>query len=181
MIVLDPAPSEASAFVDQVSAAIRGILAMHRPKACYIVQIRDFFDSKWLGFSGKVLGALGVHGTLLTVPPFHPHRVLRQRHLIHQDFDSQYRADDDVMPLHIRQPSSRNLTRRAGTVAPGAAFAWYSSGSMVSGRASLMAYVPVAGAYWHWYIAMRQGDPWRISRSKGISKGEFGSLCAYGS
>jgi hypothetical protein len=151
---------------------------VHQPQACHIVQVRDFFDSKWLGFSGKVLGALGIHGKLLTVPPFHPNRVARERHLVRAGEEA-YDGSTDLTPLHIDQPSSHNLTRRAASVAPRTAFVWYSGGSALSARASLMAYVPVTGAYWQWYIAMAGRQPWRITRSKGISRAEFAMLCAH--
>ena len=87
-----------------------------------------------------------------------------------------YESIPEVEPLHVKQPSSRNLTRRAGTLAPGTALIWYSSGSAAEGRGALMIYMPVQGAYWNWYVALAKGDPWRLTRCSGISRAEFAGL-----
>jgi hypothetical protein len=42
-------------------------------KQTYVVKIDNWFGKRWLGFSGKALGALGVRKKKLTLPPFHPH------------------------------------------------------------------------------------------------------------
>ena len=55
-------------------------VANYRPAEIYLVCIDRWFDAKWLNFSGKVLGALGVWRSRTTIPPFHPHRVLGESH-----------------------------------------------------------------------------------------------------
>jgi hypothetical protein len=147
------------------------------------VAVRDFFDDKWLGFSGKVLAAVGVRGTLTTVPPFHPHRVLRERRFVATARASTYEESPEFELIHIEQPSERNLSRRAGSLAPGTAFVWYSAGSSAQGRGALMVYIPVEGegGYWMWYVSLAKDQLWRVARCSGISRAEFAALERAGS
>jgi hypothetical protein len=149
--------------------------------ACQLVAVRDFFDDKWLGFSGKVLGAVGVRGTLTTVPPFHPHRVVSERRFVATERASTYEESPEFELIHIEQPSERNLSRRADSLAPGTAFAWYTTGSSAQGRGALMVYIPVEGGYWMWYVSLARDQPWRVARCSGISRVEFAGLERVGS
>ncbi len=66
--------------------------------------------TKWLNFSGKVLGALGVWNRSFTIPPFHPNRIKAQTvyRLSQQKEYEQIQAP----PLHVTQSSSQNLNRK---------------------------------------------------------------------
>ena len=177
MIEIAASEIDAPGFIARVRRIIGGAVAVHRPPELRIVPIDDWFGSKWLAFSGKTLGALGVWRTSLTVPPFHPHRVVDEARWIDQT--AGYReAPAAATPLHIEQPSERNLVRRAADVAPGAALAWYSSRSAANQRGAAMLYVPDAeGIYSAWYAAFAESTPeWRITRVKGISRSELGAL-----
>jgi len=181
LIIISESDADAAGFIERISAAVDGVLRLHRPQACHIVVIRDYFDSKWLGFSGKVLGAVGVHGTLTTLPPFHPHRVVTERHFARPSDSQEYSLVPGSASLHVEQPSASNLTRRVAALAPGTALVWYSAGSSVENRGVLMVYAPAQGAYWKWYVALAAGQPWRLTRCSGISRAEFAGLEQAGS
>jgi hypothetical protein len=177
MIEIVASELDAPEFLERVRRAIGGAVALHRPAELRIVRIDDWFDSKWLRFSGKTLGAVGVYAASLTVPPFHPHRVVEEARYV-ADPIAGYRAAAVATPLHLEQRSERNLVRRAADVAPGAVLAWYSARSAVSRRGSLMLYAPDAdGIYSAWYAAFVDATPdWRLTRVKGISRSELGVM-----
>jgi hypothetical protein len=96
---IEPTPADAAGFLDCISNAVDGALRLHRPAAYHIVAVQDYFDSKWLGFTGKVLGAVGVRGTLTTFPPFHPHRVVREQRFARARSGADYEVVSDFEPL----------------------------------------------------------------------------------
>jgi hypothetical protein len=57
---------------------------------------------------------------------------------------------------------------------------WYSGSSAENGRGSLMAYVPVEGSYWAWYVGLERDDHWRIKESWDIKSDMFFSLVEAG-
>ena len=66
------------AFLGLVEQIINGAVVKHQPADVRVFKIDHWFDHKWLGFSGKVLVALGVWSKKLTVPPFVANRIIDQ-------------------------------------------------------------------------------------------------------
>jgi hypothetical protein len=74
------AADDADAFVSVVDGVVDGIARAHRPVEVVVVKIDNWFGDKWLKFSGKVFGALGVshidgvkgngHGSGVFAPPW---------------------------------------------------------------------------------------------------------------
>src|SRR5258708_27266384 len=145
-----PEIDDAPDFVNKVAQVANGIIRLHAPETLVLIKIDNYFGSKWLGFSGKALGALGVwhkpsyhpaHNVM--VPPFVPNRVVSQRR-----FSSPaYGEIDGGKPIHKWIPSRMALHRRAATAVPKSALVWYSGESKVTGRGAVMAYVPVGDSY----------------------------------
>lgn len=110
-------------------------------EAVNVVRIDNWFGRKWLGFAGKVCGALGVHKDTtradLVVPPFTPGRVVWAHHFA-LDADGQYVRADAVRALHRAQTSSSNLSRKLAEVSPRAHFVWFSGNSCANGRGSVL-------------------------------------------
>ena len=161
---------------------INGLAALFSPKAPHLVQVDSWFDSRWLRFSGKRLGVVGVRNTKVTVPPFHPNRVLQERRLVREAGAPAYTEAPDAPALHLRISSGANITRHLHRLAPDVACVWYTSQSAPTNRGATMIYVPQAdteGAYWTCYMAFAAA-PWRVTRHKGISTSEIAQLEAYG-
>ncbi|HEU6450553.1 MAG TPA: hypothetical protein VFT57_03975 [Gemmatimonadaceae bacterium] len=78
--------------------------------------------------------------------------------------------------LHLAMPSSANVTRQLNVAAPGALCTWYTSNSAPTKRGAFMVYVPGAAGYWTWYVALAAGQPWHITRTKGITQAELQRL-----
>ncbi|HJU68998.1 MAG TPA: hypothetical protein VJ650_12240 [Gemmatimonadaceae bacterium] len=179
MITLHRSPSDASEFIEQVERLLNGVVALVAPPALHLVQVDGWFDSGWLRFSGKRLGAVPIENSRLTVPPFHPNRVISERHLVRDDESGAYADLPETPALHLKIRSEENLSRHLATVAPGVTCAWYTSESATITRGALMVYVPNAttdGSYWSWYVAYSAGETWRLTRHKGISAAEIAQL-----
>lgn len=114
-------------FIEIVSDVVNGMLLDTKGAGVSVVKIRDWFGPKWLGFSGKKLGAFGVRAIPLTIPPFHPNRVLSQRFYAYSPDLLSYEKVWPPFSLHIQQPSEENFRRRFYNYCYSGAFVWYSS------------------------------------------------------
>lgn len=143
-----------------------------RPAEIYLIRIDQWFDAKWLNFSGKTLGALSVWRGPTTIPPFHPHRVTHECHFT-TSAESGSIVTAPASPLHISQPSSRNLTRSIAKVSPSAVFLWFSSSTRDLDRGSMMLYRSYGDDVFSWYASFHRSPTWRLDRHQGISPTEL--------
>ena len=181
---ITPQSDDAANFVMQVMQTANGILHRHTPETLLLVKIDNWFGSKWLGFSGKALGAIGVWDKPynqppdnIKVPPFVPNRVVSQRRFA----GPAYEEVDGGKPLHTQIPSNLALVRKTGIAAPGTALVWYSGNSKTTGRGALMAYIPVAGSYWAWYVGFVAKKTWQVNEAWDIKREDLSELMEQGS
>jgi len=170
-IELKVAENDAEDFVSYVEKIINGAVFPSKPDHIFVVEIENRFDSKWVAFSGKVLGALGTWNNPTTIPPFHPNRVVSQSNFV---FDVKNREIKEIVEeprLHIRQESTQNQNRFIKRFYPKGAFFWISSNSRINGRGSLMSYLPTEHDHWLWYLDF-ESDPLRIVEYVWINKQE---------
>jgi hypothetical protein len=160
-----------------------GVIRRHAPETLVLIKIDNYFGSKWLGFSGKALGALGVWhnpdyhpANNIRIPPFVPNRVVSQRRFAGPD----YKEIDGGRPVHKQIPAGVALNRRAASAVPGAALVWYSGESKATGRGALMAYVPEGSSYWPWYTSFEAGEPWCVTETLGIKREDLARLIIEG-
>ena len=171
-------------FIELLNCLLRGLLVRGEPEELYVVQIDNWFDHKWLGFSGigKVPfqfpaymkrddGALDeFYQDKVTFPPFTPNRVLSQRRFV-RGGDS-YAESPLRTPPHgaDRQPSELNLHRRVGEAVSSACFVWYSSNTLKNDRASIMVYTAMNGEVQNWFAAFNRNNVWKLHLTKGTSR-----------
>jgi hypothetical protein len=155
-------------FVEWVERVIEGVEKQFVAEQIYIVKVNNWFGQRWLGFSGKALGLVGVRNRRLTLPPFVPSRVVSQ-----QRFLSPNARSTRSRTLHVRQHSEENLTRYADVMIHDATVFWYSSSTVENSRGSLMAYVLTPEGHWPWYVGLRRTGSWRVVEAVGISRGEL--------
>lgn len=190
-ITIDPDPSDDPAFVGLVEKVVRNLDTEFHPKEFLVIEIKNWFDHKWLKFSGRTTvafpergvdlprtGACRIESALeesfrekITFPPFNPSRVIREqrwaydtsakRHLVHRK---------------RRRHSSCNLQRRVTGFAQSAVFAWFSSGTQANEQGSLMVDRVGKGVVETWYASLKKADSWRANRTKGISTDAFEAL-----
>jgi hypothetical protein len=145
-----------TAIADEVKIASREI---------YLVKIDQWFGKNWLRFSGKVMGAFGIKKWRLTPPPFHPSRVVFERHFTIEPGAKAYVEDEALRPLHIHQTSEENRRRYIDDVTESGTFVWYSGDTQKSGRGSMMVYVISADERSEWYVELiRDRSAWRMSK-----------------
>lgn len=114
----------------------------------------------------------------LTLPPFHPSRVLSEK-CFRRSFDLGSYELISAKPLHINQGSAENLKRSVRDVSSSGVFAWYSQVSKGSDRASLMLYTVDASDASDasgWYAGFTKKDEWCLAKVKGISRGTLTKL-----
>jgi hypothetical protein len=181
---ITPDIDDASDFIRQVEQVTNGVIRRHAPETLVLIKIDNFFGSKWLGFSGKALGAIGVWhnpsyqpANIVRIPPFVPNRVVSQRRFS----GPTYEGIDCGKPIHQRMPSRVALNRTAASAAPKSALIWYSGESKVTGRGAMMAYVPADDSYWLWYAALETGESWSVTETLDIKRDDFESLMEQGS
>ena len=152
----------------------------------FIIEIKNWFDHKWLKFSG--IGRVPFNYVLddhpqvaldeffqdkITFPPFTPNRILRQQWHPAESFKTGRAPVHDTVN---RQHSSWNLQKRVTQYAPSGLFVWFSSGTKANDRGSLMVYQAQAGSVSAWYASFRKADGWVLHRTKEISRGVMTSL-----
>jgi hypothetical protein len=158
-------------FIDLARRLLNTAITSGQAAELYVIRVDQWFDAKWLKFSGKVLGALGVHGRPVTVPPFHPHRVVAESHFTFASGSNAF-VPTSAPPLHIAQPSAQNLMRTIVKVSPSAIFFWYSASTLGLDRGSTMLYRTNQNEVFSWYASFRRSTTWRLDRYRGISPTE---------
>jgi len=159
-------------FIALASQLLDAAIRSDRPAEIFLIRIDGWFDAKWLNFSGKVLGAVSVHKKQVTIPPFHPHRVLSESHFS-ADSESGAFVPTSAQPLHIAQPSAQNLTRSISRVSQSAVFFWFSSCTLSLDRGCTMLYRTNQDDVSSWYASFYRSPTWRLDRHRGISPTEL--------
>lgn len=156
-----PEQDDAHDFVALVEQSVNGILRQNAPSSLVLIKVDNWFGPKWLDFSGKILGAIGVWQRKLTIPPFVPNRIVSERRFV----APVYSETAMPTPIHLCIPSKVARTRSVSDVAPGAALIWFSGDSKNSGRGSVMSYVPAGESYWSWYVGYAKRESWRVVKT----------------
>jgi hypothetical protein len=153
-----------------------------------IVRVRNWFDHKWLRFSGygrvPFEGASSSHPGValdafsqdkLTFPPFTPRRIVVETHFTKLD-----RTAESIRWIHrrrVQEHSAHNLHRRVEDYSTSLLIAWVSTGSEPTGRASVMAYTSKDGTLDAWYASFKRGPScWQLDRVKGTDRNHVVNL-----
>jgi hypothetical protein len=175
MLRCEPGPDDDCDFIGLVTRLIAGALSAHQPRYARLFKIDNWFDHKWLGFSGKALGAVGVWNDRLTLPPFVANRVVHQWNW-ERDENGVYGPAAGGPDIHHRGASGGNLSRSVRSVAPHSALFWFSGNTNAMGRGSVMAYIPIDDEDWAWYLSLVRDRGWRIAKRNNIQEFEIRSL-----
>lgn len=173
------------AFLGVVARLITGTVRTESVRRFVVIKIDNWFGSNWLGFRYKILGAAGAHewdtANPELVPPFIPKRIVKQ-HTFELPGDSQ-----EIRRVHRYQPSEHNRRNRLEKLVPGTALFWWSGGSALNGRGSVMAYLPGETGYRGWYAGFKRVESrrgvihqtdWGPAELKGTSRRELSELLA---
>src|SRR5262245_21069753 len=109
MIVnVSPKPGDDPSYLASLCGMLAALVEQHRPEVVHLVRVDNWFDHKWLRFSGigrvaferghpKIDTALdAMWQTELTFPPFSPGRVVNEESF-RRESSSRYARTDDVL------------------------------------------------------------------------------------
>ena len=177
-------------FIIQLNSLVRGLVNEEAPQELWIIRIDNWFDHKWLRFSGKGIvdfrfpafmnrddGALDeFHQDKVTFPPFTPNRVLGQWSFVRVD-DHYSEAPLLVLPHPSeKQRSETNLHRRVKGFSRSACFVWFSANTLGNGRASVMVYSVAGERVEAWFAAFNRQQGWKLQATKGVSRDDVQHL-----
>ena len=183
-IAIPSGPTDDNSFIEVLNRMLRQLCAERRTERLWVIQIDNWFDQKWLEFSGKgavdfqfpefmhrLDGALDeFHQDRLTFPPFTPNRVLAQ-----WSFQSDGHELVEVPLVKLPHPSERrssnsNLQRRVGDFGAQALYVWFSGKSLPNGRASVMVYHVRSPRPNCWFAAFVRTAEWSLRMTKGAAQ-----------
>ena len=176
-------PNDDSQFVELVSRMISGMVTDKFPEEIFVTRIDNWFDHKWLNFSG--IGRVGFFEDLrlekdtaldsfwqdkITFPPFSPKRVVEKSYTKRDD-SGKFPPLVKSRYLHPkrRESSCWNLQNRVADYADSALFVWFSSNTKSNGRGSIMVYEARGGVY-TWYVSFSKEEEWKVTNTKGITR-----------
>jgi hypothetical protein len=171
-------------FIALLNSLVRGLIEENKPQELWIIQIDNWFDEKWMRFSGKGAvdfqfpsfmnrfdGALDeFYQDKVTFPPFNPNRVLGQWSFVR--VDGRY-AEAPLRALphpSEKRPGGTNLHRRVEAFSRSACFVWYSAKTLANGRASVMVYSVAADRVETWFAAFNRKQGWKLQATKGANR-----------
>jgi hypothetical protein len=181
-------------FVSLVRTILGGVLAQQAPDQIWIVHVNNWFDHKWLRFSGNgseaswmfsgapgpvSLGPLATafdsvkstfFKTKLTFPPFSPERVLGQWSFVKSGEDYMESPLPAIPHDTKKSRSNKDLNRRVQYFSQSAVFVWYSGGTLTNGRGSLMVYSVDGTSVDCWFASFHRDSIWSLARTKGIGR-----------
>lgn len=135
-------------------------------------RIDNWFGPKWLGFCGKLVGAVGVANSRnVVIPPFVQNRLTAQSLFVRND-DGRYSFHGDGPQIHNIGSSKSNFKNYARDIAPDTILFWISGNSKSNRRGSLMSYKPGPDNYWMFYVEYQKNDgDWSVSQHKQMPPG----------
>jgi hypothetical protein len=182
-------------FVFLVNALLNALLVQQSPEQLWVIQIDNWFDHKWLRYSGSGSVASPFPASWnssfmdrfasvkeqfwrdkLTFPPFAPDRVVSQWSFQRSN-DGYIEAPLPKLPhRQSRHRSHSNLNRRVEDIARSASFVWYSGNTLKNGRGSLMVYSVSPNETICWFAAFGRQSGWMLERTKGIDQEQVSRL-----
>jgi hypothetical protein len=172
MLPITHMKGESAGFLAMVNCIVSNLVRQFRPADIFVIRTDSWFDHKWLGFSGKILGVVGVSNQRLTSPPFVPNRVISQEVYSLDKQTSRYKLVQ-VPPLHLTQPSKENLNRFIDQVTNSGLFIWFSGDPESSSVGSIMVYAIADGSRSAWYASFKKKIDWQVNKVSGLSKSEL--------
>jgi hypothetical protein len=172
MIEILPNETDDRDFVQIVEQILTVGLKLGQPDEVFIIKVDHWFDFKWLAFSHKIFGALGVWREPLRIPPFIPDRIIEELYFKKKVGENYQREVSN--PLHIYQSSDNNAKRKIKRQS--ALFIWYSGETAINSQGSLMVYFFKEEFQNAWYVSFVKKSDWQIYKTNKISKSEVKSM-----
>lgn len=179
-------------FIHQVNSIMESLIFKYDVGEVVFVKIKNWFDHKWLNFSGKSIVHFPMGSMLdsgreealntswpkkITIPPFNPKRVVYSRFL-----RSAYSLNERVTKsIQIGQRSTDNRRRLVADYTQDGLLLWFSSNTKTNQKGSLMVYRSQNESVESWYVSFENINGWRITKAKGIRLDEIQNLALHNS
>ncbi len=167
-------------FIAIANAIMDELVIQYAVKEVVFVKIKNWFDQKWLNYSGNTVvpfdfGGLRGHGhntakesvwrDKISIPPFHPHRVLASKFFV-----LEHTGNKKIQKrIHQYHTSNDNIHNRIENYTSDGLVLWFSSNSESLQKGSLMAYRVQNGIVHTWYATIENQNGWKPTKTKGIS------------
>jgi hypothetical protein len=155
-------------YIKNIVKIIRDRIEIWSPSDVYITRIDNWFDNKWVKFSGTLMHEISIWKDEPTVPPFHPNRV--ESCDIYKKIESEYEKALITKPLHVFQESSSNIKRNITDFSDNGLFIWFSGNTLTNGRGSLMGYFVAATDCFTFYLSLAATNDWKTDKIIGLTK-----------
>jgi len=188
---IKPGETDDPYFIERLNLLVSGLMSRSTPEEVWVIQIDNWFDHKWLKFSGigKVnfpwppyserLGALDpFYQDKVTFPPFNPNRIWCQWSFKREGDRYAEVALPKLLHKQDKQSSGANLLRRVQDFSDSACFVWYSANTVANGRGSVMVYDLSSDRVECWFASFVRHEEWKLNATKGISQNEVELLLA---
>jgi len=187
-IQIVPGQTDDPYFTELLTSLVKALLSNHAVERLWVIQIDNWFDHKWLRFSG--MGAIASeipvdrydtvkaesYQDQVTFPPFTPNRVISQWSYVRAG-DAYIEAPLPALPHPTkRKHSEMNLRRRIQDFSSSACFIWYSSNTVANGRGSIMVYRVESKELECWFAAFIRQPEWVLQATKGTSRSDVQKL-----
>jgi len=161
-------------FILNCEKIIQNRIKLWNPTDIFVNRIDNWFDEKWMKFSGTIMHEIAVWKGEITVPPFHPNRV--ESSDLYKKTTEQYVKIDNLKTLHIFQESNNNLKRKITEFSNDGLFIWYSGNSKVNEVGTLMCYLVRESECQPFFITLSGKKEWNVSQTKGILRKEIQAI-----
>jgi hypothetical protein len=174
---------DAEEFIEIVNKIMGILIFQYSIKEVVFVKIENWFDHKWLKYSGKTVipfysfglknfpdvSLESVWRDKISILPFNPNRVIYSKFFYKQPTGNKniqkkihkYRISNDNIHNRIEKYTSDGLTL------------WFSSNTILNQRGSLMVYRVQDDQVNSWYATIENKNGWDITMAKGIGINEL--------
>jgi hypothetical protein len=187
--VIETEEKDAPEFIKMVDSMLESIVAKFSVKEVVFVKIKNWFDHKWLNFSGITVVPFefgwsnafpnnivleSVWRDKISIPPFKPSRVIYSRFYVTEVSEN----DNLRRPIHQNRHSNDNIHNSIADYTSDGLVLWFSSNSGPLQKGSLMVYRVQHAQVYTWYATIENINGWKLTKAKGISLDELRSYIA---
>lgn len=183
---IKPEKDDAPEFIESINKILGTMIFQYRLKEIVIIKIKNWFDHKWLNYSGKAVvpfdfmdlpefdkaGNTALEAQWrdeITIPPFHPNRVISNEYFFKEETGNERIR----YVLHRFKNSNENIHNRIKDTFTDGIAIWYSSHTKTNQRGSLMAYRIQDNEVNSLYATIENRNGWKITATKGIGLNEL--------
>lgn len=181
--LLSPSETDDPTFLRAVRALFDDLRVEKRPHEVHLIKVKNWFDHKWLSFSGK--GRVYFDSDLpgdpcvsldrfvsdKTFPPFTPARILEEQIFVRK-VKGELKVAREVR-VSYKMRSNWNLHTRVADHTDSGVFVWYSSNSKINRRGSVMTITVDDHVVERWYASFLGETEWKLGLVKNCRRSEI--------